>query len=217
MSHDEVVRSEGLGGWGLIILVAVIAALFSAFSQPQKNVPPTPDVAPLPTASAAVQPSAAAAPPAPPTEAPPASLDPTAAALQLHAGYVSAQSVCPVTTDHRTSLTISLVLHNDTDVTEHIEQLSPALPLGGLIDKGAVIRSGSCSAPSGKPLPATGQVLPADKTLLVTLHLGITATCPKPQPVGLDVTLSIGGNPRAEQLTLFPDLGEFAFDACHPT
>ena len=38
MSHNEVVRSEGMGGWGLILLVAVVAALVSMLSQPQKNV-----------------------------------------------------------------------------------------------------------------------------------------------------------------------------------
>lgn len=211
MSHDGVVRSDGVGGWGLIIVVAVVAALFSMLSQPPKNVAPTPPAAPSPSAAAA---PSAIAQPALPTDAAPISLSPTQAALQLHAGYVSAPSVCPVSTDHRTTLSITLVLRNDTQVTERVEGLAPALPLGGLVDQGVVIRSGSCQVPFGKPVKADGQVLPAGTTILVTLHLGLPRTCPQPLPVGLDVTLSISGDVRAESLSLFDDLGSIPFATC---
>jgi hypothetical protein len=216
MSRDEVVRSEGVGGWGLIIVIAVVAALFSMFSQPERNAAPTPTVAPFPsaTAAASAQSSAAGTAPIEPSEAAPISLTPTQAALQLRSGFVSARAICPVSTDHHSTLAITLVLLNDTEVTEHITGLSPALPLPGLVDKGATIRSGSCVAPSGKAAKADGQVLPPGTTILVTLHLGLPATCPQPSPVGLDVTLSIEGNIRSEQLSLFNDLGSVAFDTC---
>ena len=57
-------------------------------------------------------------------------------------------------------------------------------------------------------------MLPAGTTVLATLHLGLPKICPQPMPVRLDVTLSIGGNVRAEQLSLFNDLGSVPFDTC---
>jgi hypothetical protein len=219
VSHDEVVRSEGVGGWGLVIVVAVVAALFSMATQPQRGASsPAPGVVPsvTPSASSVASAPATSSPPLP-TDAPVISLNATQAALQLRSGYVSATEICHVTTDHRTTLDISLVLRNDTQVTERLEGLAAALPLGGLKDKGVVVRSGTCASPFGKPVKAAGQVLPSDTTVLVTLRLGLPTTCPQPLPVNLDVTLSIDGNIRAEQVGLFPDLGSVTFTTCHPT
>lgn len=215
MTHNELVRSEGVGGWGLILLVAVIAALFSMLSQPQKNVPLA-DVAPAATPSAAVAlPSATLIQvPAASAQAAPPTLSPTEAALLLHSGLVSAQEICPIVTDHRTALAISLVLRNDTQVTERLQGLSLALPMAGVVTKSVVVRSGTCAQPFGSPVRPSGQVLPAGTTVLATLHLGLPKVCPQPMPVRLDVTVSIGGNVRAEQLSLFNDLGSVRFDTC---
>ena len=134
--------------------------------------------------------------------------------LRQLSGYVSAQQICPVSTDHRTTLAISFILHNDTPVTERVQQLKPALPLGGLVSRGVVIRSGTCTGPSGTAVRPAGQVLAAGTTMLVTVHLGLTKTCPHPLPVELDVTLSINGDVRAQQLSLFNDLGSIPFASC---
>jgi hypothetical protein len=217
MSHNDVVRSEGMGGWGLILLIAVVAALFSMLSQPEKNVTPPPAVAPLPTPSATAQAAASSAPAASPSHVLPSPLGPTAAALQLHSGFVSAGEICPPTTDHRSALAISVVLRNESGVTERLVGLAPALPVGGLVDKGAFVRSGSCRSPFGKPVKPNGQVMPAGTTVLVTLHLGLPKTCPRGLPVGLNVTLSIAGNVRAEQLSLPVDLTGTRFDTCAKT
>ncbi|BEP14645.1 hypothetical protein acdb102_29560 [Acidothermaceae bacterium B102] len=213
-------RSEGVGGWGLVLVVAVVAALFSMLSQPQRgSSSPAPGVLPSapPSASAAASTPPSSATPVVPSGPPPISLNATQSALLQTSGFVSAIQICHVTTDHRTTLDISLILRNDTQVTELLEELSPALPLGGLKDRGVVVRSGTCASPFGKPAKAAGQVLPSNTTVLITLHLGLPKTCPQPLPVNLDVTVSIDGNIRAEQLPLYPDLGSFTFTTCHPT
>ena len=214
-----MVRSEGVGGWGLVLVVAVVAALFSMVTQPHRgSTSPAPGVLPsVPPSATAPAPPTSSSPAVPPTDAPAISLDPTQAALLQTSGYVTVADICEVATDHHSTLTIGLVLHNDTQVTERLEELTPALPLGGLKDKGVRLRSGTCASPFGTPAKAAGQVLPSDTTVLVTLHLGLPKTCPTGLPVGLDVTVSIDGNVRAERVAVLPDLGQLTFTTCRTT
>jgi hypothetical protein len=222
VSHDEVLRGSGGGGgaagWVLILCVAVVVALFSLLTHHGK--PAGTPTAPLPLPSQTPSAPASAVPSAAPSAGPsvpgtvPISLNATEAILQQAAGFVSAQDICPASTNRRTTLNVSAVIHNDTTLPEEIEALTPALPLGGLKTTGVSLRSGTCSHPVGKPASPLHHVLEPGATALVTLHFTLPRTCPQPLPVELDVTLSITGDVRSEQLRLFNDLGGVTFDSC---
>jgi hypothetical protein len=219
VSHDDVVRGGDEDGsrsfgWVLIIGLAALAAVVSLLSHHSKPAAepalPVPTLSPIPAAS--------------PTASPPplgqlvsdvprsTHVDPSMAVLARRTGYVLAHDICPIVTDHRTTMEISFVLENITPVRVIITRVTPVLPLKGFRPTGVELQFGLCKD-RAKPALLEPR-LAAGGAVLVTLSFALPDTCPAPYPILLRVMLTIDGQRRVEDLPLLSDLGGVRFDTC---
>jgi hypothetical protein len=205
VSHDDGVRRydeyERPTGWLLIIAVAVLAAIVSMLSRPSHE-----------------QDRVTGSPPPVAVQRTPSQAAPTSSVLDdvlsRVSGLVAATGVCPVVTDHRTTMTVSFTMQDITPVREVVRSVTSQDQVLGPRATGVSIRPGSCAAASGQPTPPGNQVLDPGGEELVSLTYALPKTCPAPFPVQVSVGLSIADQPRAEQLVLLSDLSGVSFTTC---
>lgn len=128
--------------------------------------------------------------------------------------------VCPLRTDHQTTVSVSFVLHNPTSMRAEITRIDPVLPLGGLRLTATTTRSGGCERP-GPPERRPG---PADRTrsvaaggrVLVTFRFTLPRICPTALPVQAMLRVRSSGVATTRRLPVVNDLAGVRYDTCIP-
>lgn len=141
--------------------------------------------------------------------------DPQRADLGLQAdeqaGPVVVADICPLRTDHQTTVTVTFGLRNVGSAPLTLVRVDPMLPRGGLRLTATATRSGSCAAPG----PSTRTIAPHGR-VLVSFRFTLPRTCPTALPVQARLQVREGGTTTTLQLPVVNDLSGTRYDTCIP-